>query len=245
MRQIPASELLSLWERIRAEPSVRQALALLGAACPDVSQEALANWSVGRRDSRLLTLRESMFGSRVACVASCPECGECLDLDFRVTDVRAEPKEPPAEILAVEAAAFAVRFRPPNSDDFLAIGVDLDVAAARSILLSRCVLEIEREGEAWFVDQLPQIVVEAISARMSESDPQADVQLRLVCPACGHDWLAAFDISSFLSSEIDAWAQRTLREVHALALAYGWREADILALSAQRRCSYLDLIGGT
>ena len=34
-----------------------------------------------------------------------------------------------------------------------------------------------------------------------------------------------------------------LHEVHALALAYGWREPDILALSAAPPRAYLDLVG--
>jgi hypothetical protein len=32
--------------------------------------------------------------------------------------------------------------------------------------------------------------------------------------------------------------------VHLLARAYGWRETDILALSARRRQSYIELIEG-
>ena len=38
-----------------------------------------------------------------------------------------------------------------------------------------------------------------------------------------------------------AWARRTLRDVHVLARAYGWREADVLALSPTRRQIYVEL----
>ena len=79
--------------------------------------------------------------------------------------------------------------------------------------------------------------------QMALADPQADVQLNLSCPACNHHWQSVFDIVSFFWSEIHAWAQRTLREIHALASAYGWREADILALSPRRRQLYLEMIG--
>jgi hypothetical protein len=34
-----------------------------------------------------------------------------------------------------------------------------------------------------------------------------------------------------------------LTEVHRLAQAYGWREAEILALSEARRHAYLELVG--
>ena len=50
------------------------------------------------------------------------------------------------------------------------------------------------------------------------------------------------DIASFFWSEIHSWAQRALREVATLARAYGWREADILSMSARRRQAYLEMI---
>ena len=46
---------------------------------------------------------------------------------------------------------------------------------------------------------------------------------RLTCPQCSHHWHAPLDIVSFVWSEIHAWAVRLLHDVHALALAYGWR----------------------
>ncbi len=79
---------------------------------------------------------------------------------------------------------------------------------------------------------------------MEEADPQGNVQLALDCPACGHRWLQAFDILTYLWREIDDWAQRTLREVHLLASAYGWSEQAILALSARRRHMYLEMVLG-
>jgi hypothetical protein len=93
------------------------------------------------------------------------------------------------------------------------------------------------------IDRLPADVTEAISARMAEADPQADVRLNLVCPQCNHRWQAPLDIAAFLWSEIQAWAVRLLREAHLLASTYGWREADILAMTPWRRQVYLELIG--
>ena len=47
------------------------------------------------------------------------------------------------------------------------------------------------------------------------------------------------DIGSFVWAEIESRARRVLGEVHALASAYGWSEAETLSLSAVRRASYL------
>ena len=85
-------------------------------------------------------------------------------------------------------------------------------------------------------------MTDAIAAEMEKADPQANVQLALDCADCGHRWLSGFDIVPFLWSEIDNWARRVLREVCALASAFGWREADILAMSAGRRQLYLQMI---
>jgi hypothetical protein len=78
---------------------------------------------------------------------------------------------------------------------------------------------------------------------MAAADPRADVELALACPACAHEWTAAFDAAAFLWSELDAWTRRTLHDVHTLATAYGWTEAEVLALG-RRRHVYLELVGG-
>jgi hypothetical protein len=85
-------------------------------------------------------------------------------------------------------------------------------------------------------------LVEALDARLSLADAHADIRLNLNCTACAACWRAPFDIASYLWSEVDAWALRLLRDVHRLARAYGWREADILALSSSRRQCYLDML---
>jgi hypothetical protein len=77
---------------------------------------------------------------------------------------------------------------------------------------------------------------------MEMSDPQADIHIALSCPLCKSEKKIAFDISSFLWSELNAWAVRTLREVHILASAYCWRETDILAMSPWRRQFYLEVL---
>jgi hypothetical protein len=85
-------------------------------------------------------------------------------------------------------------------------------------------------------------MVVAIGEQMVERDPQAEVQLDLTCPACQHHWLANFDVVTFLWSEIQTHTKRVLRDVHTLAKAYGWREADILSMSTVRRQFYLEMV---
>jgi hypothetical protein len=138
-----------------------------------------------------------------------------------------------------EAGGCRATFRLPTSRDLLALS---DSDSAYRGLLQRCILEVHDDrGDAVTVDSLSPEIVSAIEARMTEIDPQAEIDLALECPHCRHGWAAAFDIATFLWKELHVWALRTLRDVHSLARSYGWHEADVLALSATRRQIYMEL----
>ena len=49
------------------------------------------------------------------------------------------------------------------------------------------------------------------------------------------------DVGSFVWAELHAHGRRVLREVDVLARAYGWTEAEVLALGERRRAAYLAL----
>jgi hypothetical protein len=243
MRALSDAELLSLWERGRTYPPARQALVLLAAALPDTPPEALAALSIGERDACLLTLHEWTFGSELVSLVICPACSERLELTFDVADIRATPEVAQAESFELSLAGYTVRFRLPNSLDLLAVA-DQQGAGAPQILLQRCLLAAQYADEDRSAEQLPTDVLDAVGAHMAHADPQADVQLVLDCPSCGLHWPAIFDIVSFFWAEIETWAYRTLREIHLLASSYGWREADILAMSQWRRQCYLEIVSG-
>ena len=89
----------------------------------------------------------------------------------------------------------------------------------------------------------------AARARIDEAletlDPQADLAFTLNCVACGRQDTAQLDTAALLWDEITARAGALMNEVHSLAGAYGWSEAQILALPAVRRAHYLALVEGT
>jgi len=244
MRALSASELLSVWERGRGLSSVQQAMVLLSSASPEISPDSLTRLSIGQRDGFLLTLREWAFGPHLIGMATCPECGDRLELNFDVDDVRAtlENEHEPGEEFSIIVSDYEVRFRLINTQDLIKILNARDVAFARHVLLSRCISSVYSRGEEGSIDQLPFDVVDKVVEKMELLDPQADVQLALSCPSCGHQWEAVFDIVSFFWTEIESWVRRVLREVHSLAQSYGWRESDILAMSPQRRQLYLELV---
>lgn len=243
MRALTVSELLHAWEEGLGRPLAERALGLLAAACPDMSREALARLSLGQRNARLLNLREQTFGPHIVGLATCPHCGERLELFFRTDDLNGAPDER-EEILKMSIDGDEVQFRLPNSLDLAVLDPRQDLARNRQLILERCLLKVSHAGEERSLDHLSANAVEAIGARMVKADPHADIRLDVSCVQCGQKWQAPFDIGQFFWTEIHAWANRVLDELHVLASAYGWSESDLLAMSQRRRQLYLERIGG-
>ncbi|MCB0165241.1 MAG: phage baseplate protein [Anaerolineae bacterium] len=239
-----AAELLNVWEEGAGDPPYLRALRLLAAALPDRTATNLAAWSLGRRDSALLSLREQLFGSRLSAVADCPTCSARLEFDFDTVDIRApyadEHNEPlpPLHSQAADHLTYTIRFRPLTTGDL----IDAVADPGRSALIARCVIEACREDESIPPNELPAEVLADCARALAACDPQADVLIALTCPDCGRHWEAPFDIGAYLWHELEGWARRTLREIHVLASVYGWTEPEILALSAARRRIYLDMV---
>jgi hypothetical protein len=207
---------------------------LLHAATPEANWDELGALSVGERDARLLKLLEWAFGVHMRGLVNCPQCDQAVEMTLRADEVL--PADANTIEFTVETGALALRSRVPCALDLVAIENISDMDAAERTLLEQC---IGRPSTG-----LPDGVVEVIVRRMAECDPRANIELSLECPACGHRWIVLFDVVSYFWKKIEAWARRALNEVHALALAYGWSESDVLALSPWRREFYLQLVSG-
>jgi len=177
-------------------------------------------------------------------LAVCPGCGERLELAFESADVRTDRKQDADQLLNLRLEDYEITFRTPNSLDLAALAEKGDIRDKKQALLLSVISQARYRGAETEPTQLPEAVIAAIEDRLEQADPQAEVQLNLSCAACGHASQALFDIVSFFWSEVDTWAVRLLREVHTLARAYGWREADILAMSPGRRLRYLEMLSG-
>jgi hypothetical protein len=237
---LPSTEdMLDAWERGAAKGSVDRGLILATLAAPDAGGDMLAALPVGERDRHLLALRAAAFGPRLTGLLACDGCGEHLELDLNVDDLRAIPA-PEAPKLAVTSGGYSVWFRRPNSHDLCAAAAAPGRASQR--LLSLCVTQAEHEGAAISPVDLPPDLIWQIGDLLSAADPLADIRFALTCVQCGHACETHFDIAAFLWAELDAWGGRMQREVHTLASAYGWSERDILRLGPARRARYLQLV---
>jgi hypothetical protein len=228
--------LLTAWERGLGRDWIGRGLVLLGLACPEKTAPDLETLPIGLRDHTLLGLRETVFGGRMSGIVVCEHCGERLEFDCAVSDLRTPL--PAAANGACRIADFDVCLRPPNSADLRsALGAG---PGGERALVASCITAASRGGEPVAASLLPDAVLGAIGQRLASLDPQADMRIAFVCPGCAAGWKAPFDIVSFLWNELEAFAQRLLDDVHELALAYGWAERAILDLPAARRQSYLN-----
>lgn len=250
VRELTGEDQRSLAEDCQELPSaawttevLARCVTRLGATdCPD--RAALRALTVGDREALLLHLHKLSFGDSIQCETRCPAegCGEKLELELPVDQLLlpAYPLPGHEHELAVTGQSgneVHVRFRLPTGDDHEAAarlarrGVDAGVAE----LLRRCVLSLD--SAAMGTD-----VADALSVRMAELDPQAELLLNAGCPACGRGFRARLDVAAFLRQRFARHAQDLYREVHLLAFHYHWSERDILAMSSRHRQRYLRLL---
>jgi len=246
MRTFSDQDLLAIWEIGLTQHPLDRALTLLTGLFPGQSRQALAHLSIGQRDGYLLTLHEQLFGPRLAAQARCPACQNQVEFMLNTTEIRIAPSEKLAENgeqpLRIETDGWRLVFRLPTSLDLAAIAEQQTIDTARHLLAQRCLVSAVIEGEELATTVLPEAVISLLATQIARHDPQAEIELALVCPACGQTWPLLFDIATFLWNKWDVQARRLLREVHLLASAYGWSEIDILNLSAERRQFYLELV---
>lgn len=234
MQALSAERLLRAWELGRGRHPIDRAVLLHALAEPDADPNALADQPLGRRNRAVLALRTATFGRQLPAWLDCPACGERLELslDSATLEALAAPADGPVEVAGL-------RFRLPTSRDLAAVAGDTSADAAALHLLEHCLIAAPDAPTPAL-----STLIEAASDALEQADPWADPSFDSTCGACGHSWDVRLDIAAFLWDELDARARRLLDEVHLLASAYGWPEADILALSEPRRAAYLQRVEG-
>jgi hypothetical protein len=136
-------------------------------------------------------------------------------------------------------------FRLPTSRDLAHLAAQPEAPDAAMLLLERCRLDGDRqdlgtEGDAPL--DMNEQEVEEVGSMLALADPLAEILLDFDCPVCGESFQESLDLASFLWAELEAASRLLLLDVHTLASAYGWGEAEILGLSASRREFYLEMV---
>ena len=234
--------LLQAWEYGAAAapfdraPSLLHSLGTVPAAIPT------DELTVGQCDAMLFELRRAVFGETLEAVTTCPVCRTELEVAVALGELQPPVTEGPVAPVTVQADGYTVQCRIPRNDDLRALTVCEQHATLRD-LLDRCVLAVSSPGgRSSLPPELPESAVETIIGVLAESDPGAHMALSVRCP-CGSEWLDELDIRNVVWADLTDWVGRMLTQVHQLAQAYAWSEADILAMSGWRRRWYLEALG--
>jgi len=227
-------ELCGLDEQTVEEDGTPAALALLDRVLvggPGGSERpATASLVPSDRDALLAAVYRRAFGDRVQATASCVDCRELFDVEFSLAALEQALQEVrQAPEVTVDNGSFSLadgtRFRlPTGADECEVVGLPLEQAEAE--LRERLVLG----GDG--------VAAEEAMAALA---PLLERELELVCPECGTAQTLRFELAGYLLRALAQERRQLAREVHALAVAYGWGLAEILALPRSRRRAYVEL----
>ena len=236
-------ELLRLWEEGQGRAPVERALLLAQAGAPEVGMERLLGLSIGQRDCLILELRRRLAGEVLQCQATCPGCGIPIAFATQAGAIASlGASGVAADTVSFELDGREVTARAPTSADVLALGDALAGEDAEHRLAGRCILRLDGTAVPDEERRLTPALMAGLNHHLNAIDPLGNLTVGLECPGCARAWEAPFDIASLLWHELELAVRELLREVHWIASAYGWSEADILKLGGRRRI-YLNLIG--
>jgi hypothetical protein len=208
-------------------------------------------------DARRLTLSEidrvlaavyrGLYGDTVECHVACPDCHSSYELSFTLSDMwdaLTETTPEDEELLAALEGPDGQgvyrlgvpRFRLPTGED-LAEVAGLGPEASAAALRGRCVLG-DRAGDGPAAPEL-EATLDRVMALVG---PTLDTDLDGVCPECGAEQAVPFRIDEFLFAALRRESALLTREVHELALAYGWSRREILEMSRHERRQHAGLV---
>ena len=233
MRTLSNLDFLELWERGTVLHPLDRALLAIAMAVPGEDYGTLAAWPLGRRNAALSQLRRACFGQMLTGWVACPQCGERLEFSLDAEKLYSD-----AQDVAEEIIIDGRRFRPLTSRDLAGVVNESNEQAAALKLMRQCYLDGgDFDSSTFSLEE-----IDAISEQLAQADPLAETLLELQCAECGHSWNEPLDMAAWLWTEIEARARRLLLDVHTLAAAYSWSEAEILSLSEQRRGLYMEMV---
>jgi len=187
-------------------------------------------------DRLFAALYLTYFGEQIESTVTCRSCGKPFELRFSLRELMAN-LDPVVELKATGPDDDGVytlidgrRFRLPTVGDRDSL-IGLDPEQAMTTLLKRCVVE----GD-------PTLDLESLQVAMNEVGPVLDLDLDAPCAHCGASQRVQFDIQTYVLQTL-AFEQRYLsREVHRIAMTYGWGYQEILDLPREDRRTFVQLI---
>ncbi len=219
----------------RVTAALAASLATVGGEDPVPA--VVAGLSVADRQFLMLELAARLGPAVTWLTACCAGCGERFDfaVDYRKLPVKEAREGYP--FVDVETGLGTCRFRAPTGADQEPLA-GLDHDEALRCLLACCMAADERSSRE-IVDSLNTEDMGRVETALEAMAPEVAVSVQAACPACGLLHVIEVDPYRALSPNR---GEVLLREIHVIASAYHWSEAEILELPLDRRKRYLNLI---
>jgi hypothetical protein len=227
--------LLAAWEATVAVPELARGPALVAEAGLADDLDAALDLPLGESAALAARLHADAFGDEVDGLVTCEPCGTVLDVSVPLAELPA----PRGDATVVVAPGGELRVRAPTTRDLLAARDSPDPAQA---LLAACVTGAG--GAPADPDALDEASLALVDDAAEELAGAAAIVVRVACPECGAAVAAPLDVGALLAERVARAAAEALGEVAELAAAFGWSEAEVLALTPLRRRAYVDLVRG-
>ncbi|NET40223.1 MAG: hypothetical protein F6K19_51205 [Cyanothece sp. SIO1E1] len=244
-RLLSNASILEIWEKGAALSGSQKSRLLLAVGYPQASVDLIDRSPLGAWNVALLRLREWQIGSNITLIDRCPECSETIEFVSSTNDLLAADSPPTYNSNKVLAFRnWELTHRSLFGSDLIESETDqpTDPIDAGKSLIERTILKLTRNGNQANPRDMSASLWEKLASSISEYDSLSEIVFNLSCPKCGHNWESLFEPGEHLWIELSAKAKALLYEIHVLAIAYSWRESEILKLSDDRRAAYLSLI---
>jgi hypothetical protein len=235
VRTLAPSELIDLCDVGDASSPVTRAMLLLEAATEVDDAGLVRDWSLGQVNTGLLRLRTLVFGRRLEVLADCPQCAAICESELDCLAMADAAPKTATGPLKLAFGGTEIAYRLPTAADLLAVTAQAPSDPTAQALLRRIVLDGGTDAES---AELAGALAEAVTT----ADPLAQIELALTCPDCTARWTEPLHVVDLFWAELRNLTERLTFDVARLAQAFGWREADILGMSARRRQRYLEML---
>lgn len=204
--------------------------------------EQLWQASIGGRLQALIAVARATRGDTLYWQQSCQNarCRSPMEMDLDLAGI-GQLQDQVRPIITVDSDCGTLRLRLPTGSDQLRwrklAATDPDALTgvmAKDLLVS---VSGKAPAEDW---QLPAACFREIEDRLEEADPLTVFKIVVECPECGEQQSMDCDLEPLLLTELRHAQARLFDEVDRLASHYHWSEADILAMTPQRRQQYLE-----
>lgn len=225
MMRLSPADLLTLCSDYGAAPIWARCEALVALIEP-VTDEPM-----GARNARLMQIRRANLGRKMTCLTGCPSCGETMEIVLDTLDFEVMPQ---SERVVVDVQGQALSFRLPTTRE---IALAARQGNPLAVLLNACVINPPPGIQMTDPDLL-----NSVEKAFDAADPLGCIAIEATCADCGAVAQPVLDPAYLVWSEFAALALRIEDDVHVLARAYGWAEAEILALPEVRRRRYVERV---